>query len=193
MRIKTTLALRILLLSLGLSPAHAQDRAKKDIATIYAEGKVTGNEYVNLYFGVTLSSEGGAFTQGDFVSPAGTRARLIDLERNAARWDDRFEIAILADSRAANPLIRNPQQYVRAMRHQFERQGMITVRAESAVELSGVPFVRAILKMNESAAAHYRAIYSTFLKGYIVSLDVSAATPEKLDRVVASAVRFKTN
>lgn len=183
----------ISLLCFGLSLASAQDRATKNISAIYAEGKVSGNEYVNKYFGITLSSEHGTFTQGGFVSPAGTRARLIDVQYNAASWQNKFSIAVLADSLSANPLVRAPEEYVRAVRHQFEKQGMITVRTESTVEVSGLSFVRAILKVNETGGTRYRGIYTTFLRGYILSLDVSATTPEKVDQLVTKAVRFKTH
>ena len=74
----------------------------------------------------------------------------------------------------------------------LKKQGMETEKAESPIDVSGLPFVRAILKVNEGGSSHYRAIYTTFLNGYIVSLDVSAATPEKIAQLVTIAVKFET-
>jgi len=69
---------------------------------------------------------------------------------------------------------------------------METEKAESPTEVSGLTFVRGMLKVNDGGHVHYRAIYTTLLKGYILSLDVSAATPEKIEQLVAKAVQFKS-
>jgi hypothetical protein len=185
---------RIFLSTLFLSVAlvYAQDNPTKDISAVYAEGKVSGNEYKNDYFGLTLSAGSGQFTAGGFVSSEGKRARLVDVQANPGNWQDKFEIAVLADSLAANPLVHSPEQYARTVRHQFEKQGMETEKAESPTEVSQLTFVRGVLKVNDGGHVHYRAIYTTFLKGYILSLDVSAATPEKIEQLVAKAVQFKS-
>jgi hypothetical protein len=171
---------------------NAQDRPTKDISEVYAGGKVNGNEYTNDYFGLTLLAGSGQFTAGGFVSAEGRRARLVDVEANPENWQGKFEIAVLADLLAANPLIHSPEQYVRAVRHQFEQQGMETEKAESPTEVAGLTFVRAVLKVSDSGHVHHRAIYTIFLKGYILSLDVSAATSEEIEQLVANAVRFKS-
>ena len=172
---------------------YSQDKATKDISAVYAEGKVSGSEYTNGYFGLTLLAGSGKFTEGGFVSAEGKRARLIDVQANPDNWQGKFEIAVLADSLAANPLIHLPKQYVRAVRHQFEKQGMETEKGESPAEVADLTFVRAVLKVSDgSGHVHRRAIYTTFLKGYILSLDVSAATSEEIEQLVAKAVQFKS-
>jgi len=171
---------------------QAQQKPTKDISAVYAEGKINGTEYKNEYFALTLTATPGQFTQGGFVSSEGKRARLVDVENNSSKFQDKFVIAVLADSLAANPLVHSPEQYARSVRHQLEKQGMETEKAESPIEVSGLPFVQAIVKANEGGSSHYRAIYTTFLKGYILSLDVSAATPEKIARVVTRAVKFES-
>jgi hypothetical protein len=162
----------------------------KDIADIYAEGKVSGNVYKNDYFGVTLTLESGAFTKGGFLSTQGKRARLIDAASNATNWQDNFDIAILADLLAANPLIHSAQQYARSVRHQLEKEGMETIQEETPVKVSSVPFIEVVLKVKDSGPGHYRAIYTTFRNGYILSLDVSAATPEKITELVSKSLKF---
>lgn len=103
------------------------------------------------------------------------------------------EIAVLADSLAANPLVYLPEQYARSVRHQFEKQGMetetgitnrsfgINVRASDVEDQRG--WTRPL--------SRHLYDYTTFLKGYILSLDVSAETPEKIEQLVAKAVQFK--
>ena len=183
----------IFLVALLFSPVvtQAQQKPTKDISAVYAEGKISGTEYKNEYFALTLTAAPGQFTQGGFVSSEGKRARLVDVENNSSNYQDKFRIAVLADSLAANPLVHSPEQYARSMRHQFEKQGMETEKAESPIEVSGLPFVQVILKVNEGGSTYYRAIYTTFLNGYILSLDVSGAAPEKIAQVVSRAVKFE--
>jgi hypothetical protein len=185
-------AIFLLALLFSAVVTQAQIKPTKDISVVYAEGKTTGTEYKNEYFALTLTAAPGQFTQGGFVSSKGKRARLVDVENNSSNFQDKFEIAVLADSLAANPLVQSPEQYARSVRHQFEKEGMKTERAESPIEVSGLPFVQAILKVNEGGSSHYRAFYTTFLNGHILSLDVSAATPEKIAQVVTRAVKFES-
>lgn len=164
--------------------------ATKDIKEVFAEGKVTNGQYRNDYFGVTLTPVGAQFTEGGFVSPSGNRARLIDAQANAANWDDKYEFAILADARSANPLITSPEQYVRSVRHNLEKEGFVTVQAEAPLQISGVPFVFATMKVADQGRNHYRGIYTTFRNGYILSLDVSAPSLARLQGLL-TLVKFK--
>jgi hypothetical protein len=163
----------------------------KDIASVFAEGKIHGYEYTNDYFGLTLTAVNAQFTEGGFVSSEGKRARLIDAQCNAESWGDKYEIAILADALSANPLVLSPEQYVRSVRHELEREGMVTVDEESPIEISGLRFVRAALKVTGQAQTHYQGIYTTFLNGYILSIQIEAPTSERLNQIVLSTVKFK--
>jgi hypothetical protein len=177
---RRTLPRILLVLFLASALSLPAQSPPKDISAIYAEGKTIGNVYKNDYFGLTLSIESGHFTEGGFISAQGKRARLIDAQANAANWQDKYEIAVLADLLSANPLIRSAQQYV----------GLATVQDEIQVKVSGVLFVEAILKVKDEGNSHYRAIYSTFLNGYILSLDVSAASPEQITQLVSKTVKL---
>ncbi len=168
-------------------------KAEQNISAVYAEGKVSGNHYENEYFGLTLTPTNALFTKGGFVSSQRTRARLIDAEANADRWEDKYSIAVLADTLSDSPLIHSPDDYVRYIRHQFEKEGMTTVQAESPIEISGLRFVQAIMKVTEQRRIHYQGIYSTFLKGYMISLQVEATSPERLRQIILSAVDFKSS
>ncbi len=166
-------------------------KAAQNISAVYAAGKVSGNRYENEYFGLTLTPAHARFTKGGFVSSQGARARLIDAEANADKWEDKYSIAVLADTLSDSPLIRSPDDYVRYVRRQFEKEGMTTVQEESPVEISGLRFVQAIMKVKEQGRTHYQGIYSTFLKGYMISLQVEATSPERLQQVILSVVDFK--
>lgn len=164
----------------------------QDISAVFGEGKVSGNQYTNGYFGLTLTPANAQFTQGGFVSSEGKRARLVDAQSNAKNWEEKFSIAILADALSANPLVHSPTQYVRSVRHQLEREGMATIQDETPIEISGLKFVQATMKVTEQGRTHYQAVYTTFLNGYILSLQVEAPTPERLNQIVLSMVKFKT-
>ena len=164
--------------------------ATKDIKAVYADGKIADGRYKNAYFGVTLTPENAQFTQGGFVSSEGQRARLVDAQANAANWDDRYEIAILADALSANPLITSPTRYVRNVRHQLEKEGFETVQTESAIEISGLKFIYATMKIAENGKTRYRRLYTTFLNGYILSLDVTVGSAARLESIL-KMVRFE--
>lgn len=168
----------------------ANQGATKDIKAVYADGKIADGQYKNAYFGVTLVPENAQFTQGGFVSSEGQRARLVDAQANAANWDDRYEIAILADALSANPLINSPTQYVRSVRHQLEKERFETVQAESAIDISGSKFIYATMKIAEDGKTRYRGLYTTFLNGYILSLDLTAGSAARLESIL-KMVRFE--
>jgi len=170
--------------------ASANEVATKDIKAVYADGKIADGQYKNDYFGVTLTPADAQFTQGGFVSSEGARARLIDAQANAANWEDRYEIAILADALSANPLISSPAQYVRSVRHQLEKEGFETVETESPLEISGLRFVYATMKIGGQGHTRYRGVYTTFLKGYILSLDVSVGSTARLQSIL-KMVKFE--
>jgi hypothetical protein len=181
------IALSMFVVTFGLG----QTTSPKDISYVYAQGKTNGQEYRNDYFGLTLAPENAQFTAGAFVSSEGKRARLVDAQANAKNREDKYEIAVLADLLAANPLIHSPEQYVRAVRHGLEREGLATVSQESPVDISGIHFVATTMRVSDEGNAYYRGLYTTFLNEYILSLDVTAASPERLTKIVQSMVHFK--
>src|SRR5260370_37414966 len=95
---------------LGSALTLGQTSSRKDILFVHAQGKISGQEYRNDYFGLTLVAENAQFTAGAFVSSQGKRARLVDAQANSKNWEDKYEIAILADALADNPLVHSPEQ-----------------------------------------------------------------------------------
>lgn len=177
-----------------VSPHTTKTQAQgsvKNIRAVFAEGKIIGGEYTNDYFGLTLKPVNAYFTKGDFISSKGERARLVDAECNAGKWEDKYEIAILADALSDHPGIYSPGQYLRSVRHEFEGEGLITVSIESPIKISAVPFVQATMKVPNQGLVHYQGMYTTFLNGYALSLEVQAPTPSRLKEIVESMVKVK--
>ncbi|MBZ5652222.1 MAG: hypothetical protein LAO18_17270 [Acidobacteriia bacterium] len=113
------------------------------------------------------------------------------MEANAKNWQNKYSIAILADALSANPLIHSPDQYLRSVRHQFEKEGLVTVQEESPIEISGLRFVQATMKSGGPGLAHFQGMYTTFLNGYIVSLQVEAPSQARVKEILAM-VTFKS-
>jgi hypothetical protein len=90
-------------------------------------------------------------------------------------------------------MIHSPEQYIQAIRHQLEKSGLETVRAEFPVDVSGVSFIGAVMKVTVKGNVYYRGLYGTFLNGYILSFDVKAETPERLATLVSTMIRFNTH
>jgi len=117
----------------SLSIGAAAQTPIPEISAVFVAGKVAGNQYTNDYFGPTLTTTDAEFTKGGFISSEGKRARLIDAEANAKKWEDKYSVAILTDALSANPLIHSPAQYLRSARQQFQKEGLVTVQEESPV------------------------------------------------------------
>jgi hypothetical protein len=187
---KTTKTLALLFsLCAPLVPCSSQD-SPKDISTIYAQGKTEGHVYRNDYFGLTLTVDEAQFTKGSFVNSEGKRARLVDAEASATNWEQRYEIAVLADLLSKNPSIHSAGQYVRAVCHGFENEGWKTIELQFDTEVSGISFSGAALEMSEQGRTWYRGAFTTFLNGYILSLDVTAASTKRLKELVQSKIKF---
>ena len=188
---RTALVFGVALIVLSGSTTPGQAPSPENISIVYAQGKILGQEYKNDYFGLSLKTENAHFTAAAFVSSQGQRARLVDAVADAKSWKDKYEIAVLADLLSANPLIRSPEQYVRSVRLALEREGLTTLKQESPAKISSIDFVSAVMQVNGEEHAHYRGLYTTFLNGYILSLDVSATSPERLTEIVQNMVHFK--
>lgn len=166
--------------------------APKGIRAVYVEGKIAHGTYTNPYFGVTLTPVGGKFTRGAFISKDGGRARLADAQMDTRQWASRYEIAILADARRANPGIHSPATYVRAVLRALGRKGWETIHRGRPTTISGRRFIGALLAKRYGwfGPDRYRGISTTFLKGYIVSLEIDAGSLPCL-REARRMVRFR--
>ncbi len=188
---KLNTALLVIATTVLLSAALAAQRPRSDISAVLAAGKLDGDVYRNSYFGITLSAPKAKFTVPSVVDVAGKRARLVDAVYDSGDGGLNYTISILADSRERYPVNMPVGVYVRSVRHQLEREGLLTAREEFSTVVSGVPFAGAILKVPKGPNFGYlRGIYSTFMNGYIVSIDVQGRNEERINKTLSSLVRI---
>lgn len=165
---------------------------RPDITTVVASGKVRGDTYENAYLGVVISAPKAKFTASSLVNAAGHSAKLLNLVLDSGDGAKNYTIGLMADSLEDYPNL-TPNVYVRSVRHSLERDGLITDREEFPITISGVPVVGAMLKVPEKPNfGYYRGIYSTFLNGYVVSLEVQARTPEHIQELLSSAIKISS-
>ena len=164
-----------------------------DIDAVVAAGRITANQYQNDYFALTLTADDGVIQAPSLVNRDAQRARLADTSSNAKVGEKRYSVGLLVDAQAKNPQIHSPEQYIRAVRQQLQKDGLETVREEFPIDVSGVAFVGAVMKVTVKGNVYYRGLYGTFLNGYILSLDIKADTPERLTTLISTMIRFKTH
>jgi hypothetical protein len=162
-----------------------------DISSVAAAGKVNGDRYENTYFGISLTAPKASFTAPSLVIAAGRRARLVNVVYDSPQGAMNYTLGLMADSLESYPKGMSTTVYVRSVRHQLEKDGLITHREEFPVVISGVGFTGAVLKVPEKPNfGHYRGIYSTFINGYVVSLEVQSGSEERIQQLLSSAVKI---
>jgi hypothetical protein len=179
-------------LALFLAAAIFPQGARNDISSVVAAGKVIGGVYNNSALGLTITASSAKFTAPSLVNVGGRRARLVNIVYDSPDGAKNYTIGLLADSLQNYPKGMATTVYVRSVRHEMERDGLLTEREEFPIKISGVAFVGAILKVREKPNFGYRrGIYSTFLHGYVVSLDVQARDEERIQQVLTAAIKIR--
>jgi len=181
-------------LTILASAASVGQAGKSDISSVVAAGNVTGDVYKNAYFGISLTAPSGKFTAPSLVNVEGRRARFVNIVYDSPDGAKNYTIGLLADSLENYPKGMSTTVYVRSVRHQLERDGLPTEREEFPITISGRNFIGAILKVPEKENFGYRrGIYSIFLNGYVVSLEVQARDEARIREVLAFAVKIAGN
>ena len=118
-------------------------------------------------------------------------ARLLNAVYDSPDGAKNYTIGLMVDSLDNYPKTMPTATYVRSVRHQLEKDGLLTEREEFPVNISGVAFTGAILKVPEKPNFGYRrGIYSTFLNGYVLSLEIQARDQERIQQVLSFAVKI---
>ncbi len=179
----------VVLLAASITVA-AQSKKVPDILTVASAGAVADGKYTNSFFRLTLAAPNATIELNPLVNKEGGRARLVQVLVKQTTFDNTYTFAVLADTLAKYPQLQSPAHYVRSVRHQLEREGLPTVREEFPITISGVEFTGAILEERvPEGRKYYRGMYAAFRDGFILSFDVEAASPEKVNELV---VRFVT-
>ncbi len=170
----------------------AQSKKPTDISAVAASGTVSGNRYMNSFFGLSVDAPNATLQLNPLVNTDGERARLMQALVKPAEWEDTYTFAVLADSLSKYPQLQSLTQYVRSVRHQLEREGLASVREEFPITIGGVRFTGAILEEHVPAGRkYYRGMYSTFRNAYILSFDAEAASEDKVNELVTKIVKLK--
>jgi hypothetical protein len=180
-----------LFFSIVLITNSAAQTATKDVSSLIAAGKITGNRYQNYYLGLTFTAEGGHVNPGSVTDLAAGRARIVEALSDSSAPDSSYSFAILVDDAANYPQIKSPAQYVRSVRRSLEKQGLRTRREEFSIEISGLPFTGTIMEVPGEQIPYFRGLYSTVANGYIVSFDLTARKEQVIERLVSSLIEFK--
>jgi hypothetical protein len=161
------------------------------ISSVAASGRVESDTYRNQYFGVSFVALGAKVTLPSVVDDHANSARLVDAVARSQNHDDRYSVSILVESLSNYPNLKSLDDYVEQVSAQFKREGTERARDDFPYTISGIVFVGAVFKIHDgSDASHFRAIFSTVMKGYLLSLDVTAAK-EQQALTIASSIQFK--
>ncbi|MGA6988000.1 MAG: energy transducer TonB [Terriglobales bacterium] len=162
-----------------------------DIASLIASGKVEGQRYWNQYFGVSFTAPRAVFTAPSVVDDQGRNVRLVDAVAGTGKREDMFTISILADRLSNYPELKSRAEYVEGISGRLQREGAKRNRDTFPYVISGVEFVATILQESDSSdMSHFRGIFSTVMKGYVLSLDIAAPSEDQVLKI-ASSVEFK--
>lgn len=161
-----------------------------NLPTIIAAGSVTPGKYENRLLGLTLD-----ISQSTYAVPEAARAQqhaaIISIGGGSATSHDKYSLDVRLDELIGHQQFHSPAEYVRSAREQFEARGFSILREEFPIDISGIEFTGMAMKgKNTSAEEVYRGIYSTFRLGYVLTLDVEAATETGLNEIVTSRVHF---
>jgi len=160
-----------------------------DISTVASAGAIADAKYTNSFFKLTVAAPDATLELNPLVNKEGGRARLVQVLAKQTTFDDTYTLAVLADTLAKYPQLQSPTQYVRSVRHQLEKEGLLTVREEFPIIISAVEFTGAVLEEHApEGRKYYRGMYSAFRDGFILSFDVEAASPEKVNELVVRVV-----
>jgi hypothetical protein len=179
----------VVLIAIAITDLAAQSKNAPDISTVASAGAVADGKYTNSLFRLTVAAPNATLELNPLVNKEAGRARLVQVLAKQTTFDNTYTFAVLADTLAKYPQLQSPTHYVRSVRHQLEREGLLTVREEFPITISGVEFAGAILEEHvPEGRKYYRGMYSVFRDGFILSFDVEAASPEKVNELVLRAV-----
>ncbi len=161
-----------------------------DIAGLIASGQVDGQRYRNRYFDISFAAPGATFTAPSAIDDQSRNVRLVEAVVKAENREDMYTISILADRLSNYPTLTSRAEYIHGLTSQLEREGAKSARGDTfPYMISGVEFTGAILTESDGPnLSHFRGIFSTVRKGYILSFDIAATTEDKVLKTASSII-----
>ena len=185
---------RVIGIALWLSAATLGQAPKSDISSVAAAGKVNADVYQNSYLGVTLSAPKAQWSFPP-VSVETQQARLLEAVYDQGVPErgprENYTLGLLADS-VQNFAKGTPTDvYVRQLRQHMDRDNVKTYRGPFPLTVSGISFSGTVSQVFQTAdVGYYRGLYSTVLNGYFVTIVVQCGEEERLQKLLASAVKI---
>jgi hypothetical protein len=169
--------------------------SKSDFSLVAAAGKLNGDTYQNSYFGITLSAPKAHWEVRGPISVQRRQARLIDAAYDSGvperGPEENYTLALLVEAQENFPKGTTIEQYVRNVRHRAEDDNVKIYREEFPLTVQGVPFVGTVFRFFERPNfGYYRALYSTVLNEYFVTIEVQCGAEERLQKLLSSAVKI---
>jgi hypothetical protein len=182
--------------ALFLSAGATYGQASKDaFSSVVASGKVNGDVYQNSYFGIALSAPKARWKVRGLISVQRRQGRLIEAVYDSGvperGPEENYTLGLVVESRENFPKGTTTEQYVRNLRHKVEDDNVKIYRDEFSLTVQGVPFIGTVFRVFESPnSGYYRALYSTVLNEYFVTIEVQCGGEERLQKLLSSALKF---
>jgi hypothetical protein len=184
----------VIAMALWLPAATLGQAPKSDITLVAAAGKVTADVYQNTYFQLTVSAPKAQWSFPPF-SVETQQAKLLEAVYDQGVPErgpkENYTLALLADS-VANFAKGTPTDvYVRQLRQHMDRDNVKTYRDAFPLTVAGISFSGTVSQVFQRADfGYYRGLYSTVLNGYFVTVVVQCGEEERLQKLLASAVKI---
>jgi hypothetical protein len=105
--------------------------------------------------------------------------------------EENYTLALLVESLDSYPKGTTIEQYALNVRHRVEDDKVKIYREEFPLTVQGVPFVGTVFRFFERPeSGYYRALYSTVLNGYFVTIEVQCGGEERLQKLLSSALKI---
>lgn len=179
-----------------LSAVATHGQASKDeFSSVVGSGKVNGDVYQNSYLGIALSAPKARWKVGGPISVQRRQGRLIEAVYNSGvperGPEENYTLGLVVESQENFPKGTTTEQYIRKLRHKVEEDNVRIYRDEFSLSVQGVPFVGTVFRVFESPnSGYYRALYSTVLNGYFVTVEVQCGGEQRLQKLLSSALKF---
>ena len=170
-------------------PESTQSIDTPDVLSILTAGKIDGNTYTNKYFGLEFTVPGASLSADALKDPRAGMIRLVDATLNSRNRAEAFSLSVIADRISNYPELKSQSAYVGHVSTMVGSRGAKTAHKEFPYIISGTQFMGTILKEPDGVQqepSHFHGIFSTPMKGYWLTLDITAPTEQQVLKLASS-------
>jgi hypothetical protein len=176
--------------TMRLRDVYARSVKMADVKTVAAKGRLVGSDYENDYFRLTVHIPQPNTWEKINTIIADDRAQLLQAINTKGPREQRHNFVIIVHSTDI-PRLRSITQYVRSVRHMYEREGLKTVTSEVSVKYAGHQFIQSILKSDDPEQKLFKGISCTMLNDYIFGFWVEGANEAEVRKLLNLDARLK--